>query len=221
MRSYCKNAAPGVLGQWTGPGRTWSDFATAPTAYPPVKEALLQEQNGLCCYCESNIFDQNNHIEHYEPRARNPGRIFDYTNMACSCNGGADKDRHCGHKKGCEYDNTLFINPSVEASGHLFSYDAEGGIAPVTGAPANQAERVEYMIRTLNLDCPKLTGMRKAHGRSVVKIINGFIEAQAVYQLQEMADFHLIPDENNQLQPFFSLSLQLFGDIGMEVLGEK
>jgi uncharacterized protein (TIGR02646 family) len=210
-----------VLEHWTGTDRTWSDFATAQATYPPVKEALLQEQNGLCCYCESAISNQDSHIEHYEPRDRNPGRIFDYTNMACSCNGGADKDRHCGHKKGRGYDNALFINPSVEASGHLFSYDAEGGIGPAYEAPANQAERVEYMIRKLNLGCPKLTGMRKAHGRGVVEIINGFIDAQAVDQLQEMASFHLIPDENNQLQPFFSLSLQLFGDTGREVLGEE
>ncbi|MBC2711120.1 MAG: TIGR02646 family protein [Desulfosarcina sp.] len=215
-----------MLEHWTWPGRTWGDFATTPAAYPPVKEALLKEQNGLCCYCESAISDQeghqDSHIEHYEPQACNPGRTFDYTNMACSCNGGVDGDRHCGHKKGRKYDSALFINPSMEASDNLFFYNVEGGIGPSEEASEDQVkERVAFMINTLNLDCPKLTGMRKAHGRGVVEMINGLMEAEALDQLHEMAVFHLKPDENNQRQAFFSLSRQLFGKIGREVLAEE
>ena len=77
------------------------------------------------------------------------------------------------------------------------------------------------MVRSLNLNCARLTGMRRAHGRSIICIINGFIEANAGDQLKEMGRFYLIPDENEKLQPFFSLSCQLFGNIANEIAGER
>lgn len=221
MRNYRKQNAPDVLKNWNRSNRAWEDFVADPTAYSQVKLSLLGEQNHLCCYCESAIKDSGSHIEHYEPRSRVQNRTYKYANLACSCNGSVGRDRHCGHKKGRDYDNRLFINPSVDNSGKFFSYDTNGGISAAYGLSADETQRVDYMVRLLNLSCARLTGMRRAHGRSIVQIINGFIEANANDLLREMAHFYLIPDNNEQLQPFFSLSLQLFGEIGSEIVGER
>ena len=126
MRRISKQDPPEVLRKWIGSNHAWDDFVADSTAYPKVKQSLLDEQNHLCCYCESSVKDENSHIEHYEPRSRAQNRTYEYANLTCSCNGGGDRDRHCGHKKGSAYDCKLFINPSIDDSEKLFSYDTEG-----------------------------------------------------------------------------------------------
>ena len=88
MRGYKKKDAPEVLRKWTGSNHPWFDFVSDKTAYPQVKKSLLEEQNHLCCYCESAVKDAYRHIEHYEPRSRAQNSIYEYTSMACSCNRG-------------------------------------------------------------------------------------------------------------------------------------
>jgi len=77
------------------------------------------------------------------------------------------------------------------------------------------------MVRTLNLDCARLSGMRRSHGRGLVQIIDGFITANAQDQIEEMARFHLTPDDDGKLQPFYSLSLQLYSQIGQRIVEER
>jgi uncharacterized protein (TIGR02646 family) len=218
MRSYKKQGAPEILEGWGRSRRPWEDFVQNSIDYESLKRRLVQEQSHLCCYCESTVDDSISHIEHYEPRSRNQNRTYDYTNLACSCNGGIGRDRHCGHKKGADYDPKLFFNPSIEDSGELFLYDAEGGIGPHSNISHRDTQRADYMVSTLSLDCPRLTGMRRSHGRSIVQIIDGFIKANAQDQIEEMARFQLTPDEDGKLQPFYSLSLQLYGQIGRRIL---
>ena len=215
MRRYSKQDSPEVLRKWIGSNHPWGNFVADPAAYTQVKQTLLEEQNHLCCYCESAAKDAESHIEHYEPRSRAKNRIYDYTNLACSCNGGRDRDRHCGHRKGRAYDHRLFINPSVDDPGELISYDTEGGIGAQSVVSAEEKDRVQYMIRTLNLDCARLTGMRRAHARGVVQIIQGFLDSGASDQLEKMAGYYLLPDQDGLLEQFFSLSTQLFENCGI------
>ena len=71
------------------------------------------------------------------------------------------------------------------------------------------------MIQTLNLDCVRLTGMRRAHARGIVQIIEGFLDSGASDQLEEMAGYYLLPDQDGLLEQFFSLSTQLFENCGI------
>lgn len=222
MKSYTKNEAPEALGRWNDSRAPWEYFTADREAYVSVKESLIQEQNHLCCYCESAIRDANSHIEHYKPRYNHQNEIYSYANMACSCNGGQGKDDHCGHYKDKTYDDKKFINPSNEKSGPLFKYDIEGGVDPAHGISAYNTERVSYMIEILNLKhSPKLKGARRAHGRSVIEIIDGFLKADAIDQLEEMARYYLIPNNDGELYSFYSLSLQLFGQVGNRVIEER
>lgn len=214
MRSYKKQAPPEPFAQRIRSGRAWEDFVAASSDHQSLKLQLMREQNHLCCYCEATVQDSNSHIEHYEPRSRDQNRTYDYANLACSCDGGIGSYRHCGHKKGRDYDPILFVNPSTEDSGKLFLYDIEGRIGPNSNISHGDTQRVDYMVRTLSLDCARLSGMRRSHGRGIVQIIDGFIRANAQDQIEEMARFHLSPDNAGRLQPFYSLSLQLYGPIG-------
>ena len=220
MRAYVKNSAPEPWLSWQIGGRQWEDFAHDVGSYVPVRAALRAEQQHLCCYCESRLGDD--HIEHFCPRQGphgNASRMFDYTNLGCSCNGGTDRNRHCGHYKGHQYDPSRFVTPCAEDSGKLFAYTIDGSIGSVPGLEAAEQTRVSYMIQTLNLACPRLANMRRSRARGLQNAIQGMIDADAVDQIDDLARSYLIPDEEGRLQPFFSLSRQLFGMRAEVVLG--
>jgi uncharacterized protein (TIGR02646 family) len=220
MRAYVKNPAPELLLSWQIGGRPWENFAHDAGAYAPVKAALRAEQQHLCCYCEARLGDD--HIEHFCPRHGlhgNASLMFDYANLGCSCNGGTDRNRHCGHYKGQQYDPRQFVTPCTENSGKLFAYTVDGDIGSVPGLEAAEQARGTYMIRTLNLDCPRLANMRRSHARTLQDAIQGMIDADAVDQIDDLALAYLTPDKEGGLQPFFSLSRQLFGTRAEVVLG--
>ena len=50
-------------------------------AIPELKEALLNEQGYICCYCMNGIKEDNMKVEHYKPRSIYPALKMDYTNL--------------------------------------------------------------------------------------------------------------------------------------------
>lgn len=52
-----------------------------------VKESLIEEQLGLCCYCGISVDAENVHIEHFMPQIDYPARQLDYHNLHASCQG--------------------------------------------------------------------------------------------------------------------------------------
>ena len=222
MRPYAKTTPPAELLPWQGSGRTWDDFAHNAAAYQPVKAALQAEQQHLCCYCETGLAEANSHIEHFQPRYGpygTPSRTFDYANLGCSCNGGTESNRHCGHHKGYEYDVSQFVTPCTEDSGRLFAYTIDGGIGSMPGLSPTDQARVHYMIWTLNLDCPRLTNMRRSHAAGLQDAIQGLMNVGALNAIDDLALSYLTSDNDGKLQRFFSLSRQIFGDRAEVVLG--
>lgn len=212
MKSYNKRQPPPELRRWQTNSRPWEDFARDAASYEPVRVALLAEQYHLCCYCENDVEPTTCHIEHFQPRhglQGDEGQTFAYANLACSCDGGTDGNRHCGHCKGSRYDPARFINPSAEDSGRLFLYTTDGKIGAAAMLHSTEQERVKYMIDLLNLNCPRLASMRRAHAKGLMSVIQGLLDDPA--GLDELAHIYLTPDSNGQLQRFFSLSHQLLG----------
>ena len=221
MRPYAKTTPPAELLPWQSSRRTWDDFAHDAASYQPVKAVLQAEQQHLCCYCETGLEAANSHIEHFQPRHGPygaPTRAFEYANLGCSCNGGTERNRHCGHHKGYEYDLSRFVNPCAEDSGRLFAYTMDGGIGGMPGLSPTDQARAHYMIRTLNLDCPRLTNMRRSHAAGLQDAIQGMIDASAMDGIDDLALSYLAPDNIGKLQRFFSLSRQIFGDRAKAVL---
>jgi uncharacterized protein (TIGR02646 family) len=214
MRAFTKQQPPTELSAWRPNTHSWNDFVQDVVAYTAVKTTLITEQQQLCRYCENRLVEDACHIEHIQPRhgpSGDPARTFDYANLACSCNGGSDANRHCGHYKGHKYDRNRFIIPSVEASAPLFSYTVEGQVGNAPGLNTVEQERVHYTIETLNLNCPRLANMRRSHAKGLQEAIQGLIDANATDQIDDLALFYVIPDEQGRLYPFFSLSRQLLG----------
>ena len=92
-----------------------------------LREALVREQRGICCYCMARIRPDTTSmkIEHWHSQTSYPGEQLVYSNLLAACLGSeGDKGRHqhCDSRKG---DRDLSRNP------------------------ANPADRVEKVIRYL------------------------------------------------------------------------
>lgn len=182
--------------------QSWDDFARTP-CHTESGNSLAKEQYGLCCYCESLVGDGDRHIEHMEPRSRNSKRIYDYTNLALSCNGGGN-GKHCGHFKdranhNYSWDSRIFSVPHDPETCSLFRYDNLGHINSTDIDP----DKAGYMIGYLGLDCPRLVERRHSHA-------SGLIDALGLQPEPEIAtflrDYYLSHDKQGAFQPFYSLS---------------
>lgn len=70
-----------------------------------LRESLVAEQRGLCCYCLSPIHATNNSmkIEHWHCQSKYPNEQLDYRNLLGSCKGNegsAFDAQHCDTRKG-------------------------------------------------------------------------------------------------------------------------
>jgi uncharacterized protein (TIGR02646 family) len=175
----------------------WGTFGRSP-CYVEVADHLRAEQHHLCCYCELQITPEDSHVEHLVPRRLAPGGTYEYANLAASCNGGQGQDRHCGHRKGGEYDATVFVSPHSAAAGALFSYGLDGLVRPADPhAPAAAT-------------APRLHGRRVRHARLLIETLG---QTPDPALLSWARDYYLRPDANcdlnGRLRQFPSLSRAL------------
>lgn len=80
---------------------------------------LLNEQYHLCCYSEirADLRGLGYHIEHVENKSQQPGRTFDYQNLATSALD-SENDLHLfginafgGHSRGRGYGKVYSLSP--------------------------------------------------------------------------------------------------------------
>ncbi len=115
---------------------------------------LENEQNGLCCYCESKMELNDCHLEHIKPKSLDYDNLtFEYSNLAVSCNGKCHTDGKkpitCGHKKRDNFDESKFLNPTTNQDiRDYFVYTDNGYIDP----SAKDDEKSKYMIELLQLN---------------------------------------------------------------------
>lgn len=133
MKTIQRNAAPACLCQQPNT-QDWRAFLGT-SCHTVLNISLRKEQQGLCSYCESEVADSDGHIEHMEPRSRNPARTYDYANLVISCDGGTVE--HCGRYKDDRkknpnhaWDATRFSTPHHPASISLFLYLPNGRVVP-------------------------------------------------------------------------------------------
>lgn len=201
MKTIQRNTPPECLAKQPQ-SQSWGDFGKTP-CYAETRTALTNEQHGLCCYCESPAIDGAGHIEHMEPRSRNPNRTYDATNLSISCNGG--NAQHCGHFKDARHnhDHTWnsrnFSAPHDQETCLLFSYDNLGNINPTD----HQSVKASYMIGYLNLNCSRLVQRRHCHAISIIETLG---EQPDPKTISSVCDYYLKPDTRGCLQPYYSLS---------------
>lgn len=125
-----------------------------------LRQALVAEQRGLCCYCQSRIraTPEGMKIEHWQCQADHPGRQLDFGNLHGACLGGhgrPEREQHCDTLKG---NNGLCF--SVCDSAHPIErhirFLGDGKIS------ADDAAIDAAINVVLNLNLPRLVSNRKA-----------------------------------------------------------
>ncbi len=135
MRYIKKNPAPKALKNFiaayrkkTGKNPTFRTLGTRPyrKVKEKVKESLLREQYGLCCYCMKRIDRHNSHIEHFRPQSKYPSLVLDYQNLLLSCNGLTEEYENCGHKKADFAEEESLVSPLDPDCSNHFAYTVNG-----------------------------------------------------------------------------------------------
>ena len=124
-----------------------------------LREALVSEQLGLCCYCMGRIHNgpTTMKIEHWRCRSRYPAEQLGYRNLLGACLGGDGQPvrlQHCDTRKG---DRDLGWNPADPAH-HVetrLRYEPDGSIR------SDEADFDAQLTKVLNLNLAILKNNRK------------------------------------------------------------
>jgi uncharacterized protein (TIGR02646 family) len=124
-----------------------------------LREALVTEQQGLCCYCMGRIKENSNSmkIEHWHCQANYPVEQLDYQNLLGACRGGEGQPiskQHCDTRKG---NHDLKWNPAnpLHAIEAQIKYGMDGTIS------SNDTDFNRQLDEVLNLNLPVLKNHRK------------------------------------------------------------
>ena len=206
MKSFVKTTEPEQLSTWKAMANadwqpTYDDLSG--TEKSAVKNALMEEQGYICCYCERRLTDNDSHIEHFRPQHDPAVDPLDFGNMLCSCQKKLKKGdpRHCGNLKDKWFDGLLLISPLDSTCEARLAYTADGGIYPV--AEADDAARMT--IKKLGLDIPKLSAMRE---RAIEPFLD---EGLSPDELERFVTGYMGRDSHGMLGEFWTTINYLFG----------
>lgn len=99
-----------------------------------VKDSLIAEQGGICCYCGTRIDRMNSMIEHFKPKAIGcfPELQLEYSNLLASCLGGQiERQKNRRFPLCCDANKKnriIEVSPTDPDCESYFMYDDEGNI---------------------------------------------------------------------------------------------
>lgn len=127
-----------------------------------VRQALLEEQHSVCCYCTCPISRDNLRVEHWDPQKLAPERRLEWRNLlgACSGNKGQPGQTHCDISKGSE---RIEIDPQSAKYDKALRYTNSGKM--ITDDPGLQKEVDEILC----LNVEKLQRAREAALKAFLK----------------------------------------------------
>lgn len=209
MKRIIKNSSePTALKQYRStPG---ADYENMPTDVKDIiRNALYQEQGGICCYCMKQItLDYGNtKIEHFKPRNIYNGKDgkenlkLNYNNLLLACKGEEmdsynNKVSCCDSKKGDS--ELLFVNPLNNDIESKFYYTRSGEIT-------SHDENIKNEIKNiLNLNNQTLKNLRKKVYEYIKHKINK-AELQKKCSLGFLNNLHKFwydADKNGLFKPF-------------------
>ena len=161
MRRIVKSGPPRSLGQHRR--QAYSDYDNYPDK-DALRDALVSEQRGLCCYCMARIRQNEVRVEHWKCQSRYPREQLNYRNLLAACPGGEGTPRrlqHCDTYKG---DRDLRWNPADPAHSieTRIRYEADGAIR------SNDAGFDAELNQVLNLNHPILKNRRQGDLNAVL-----------------------------------------------------
>jgi uncharacterized protein (TIGR02646 family) len=157
MRTIQKGPEPATLTQHRQQPHADYDNYTDKAA---LRTALVAEQRGVCCYCQSRIraTPDGMKIEHWQCQADHPARQLDFTNLLGACLGGhgrPERDQHCDTRKG-NADLCLSVCDPAHPIERLIHFLGNGQITSDDEAVSMALNEV------LNVNWPRLVSNRKA-----------------------------------------------------------
>lgn len=131
-----------------------------------IQAQLVEEQRGLCCYCQSRIRSIWNamKIEHWQSQSEDkfPERQLDYTNLLGACQGGQKHGEksppdthHCDTAK-CDLDLCFSVCDAAHPIERSIRFLGDGTIC------SDDAAINEQLNKVLNLNLSRLVSNRKA-----------------------------------------------------------
>lgn len=250
-RVYKRQQEPELLKQYrkAHPDETWEHFRRrGRKGYRQVKQCLLEDQRGLCAYCEISIKLREDEtevddfrVEHFYPKGATEGGghnyHLDWRNLLGVCHGGSQKgvpdaewrfsyfkrDRSCDVPKGGKEITDRILNPlKIPGNVRLFRYVEHSGLMLVDEAtcPKELQRKARNTIKELNLNAPRLMRMRKA----VIDKLNDEITAglAAGQPLEEilpwLAESFLLPDYEGRSIPFFTVIRWYLGEAAERII---
>lgn len=204
-----------------------------------TRDKCIQEQYGLCGYSEVDLSNDTpildlaseeisrclgTHLEHVEPKSRNPQRTFDHNNLIVSIiddikyRGLVKADVFGGHAKLKWYSEQSFIHPLSHNCRDYFHYETTGLIVPKLSFPRRERAKARLTIYKLNLNAPLLVVWRRNWLSQMDLLINELLNDTDA--LKNLAELELLPS-NQKLRPFHSGQRQLFGTVGRQVIHES
>lgn len=152
------------------------------TAIKELKDALLEEQGHLCCYCLSRISFEKMKTEHWSPRS-DRHLVFDYKNLLATCTGNFCTGNHCDTLK---EDTLITINPTDRLNNveNIISYSSSDGSLIYPSEYENDIEK------TLNLNNPILKRNRLGVLNAVKQalIVRSYKENECQRQLKNLQE---------------------------------
>jgi uncharacterized protein (TIGR02646 family) len=125
-----------------------------------LREYLVKEQRGLCCYCQSRIRPtcEEMKIEHWQCQDNYQHRQLDYRNLLGACLGGhgrTPRDQHCDTRKG---NTNIRLSPADPACNveQLIRFLGDGRVK------SDDADIDNELNSILNLNWTRLVNNRKA-----------------------------------------------------------
>ena len=219
-----------------GDNANWENFRShnAGAAYRELRDALIQNQHGLCAYCEIEIKEWRRQVEHVIPQSSDRTKSLDIANMVACCLGGTrpmrDEDHYrmpvkhnlsCGQTKGNQIDKN-FLDPRILPALPSLMRVIDNGLIEADENACQRAgffpDHVTRTIEILNLNAERLRLAREKWWNDLVDR-SGQIDDSDM--MSDWIRAVLIPDENDQLDPFFTTSRCYFGPLGERVLARQ
>jgi uncharacterized protein (TIGR02646 family) len=189
-----QNTAPQDWDSWFARGDGASNVQRSyiyNQAHPDLKKYLLEEQNGLCAYCQQKININTSSVEHVFPQSLNEELSTNYHNLVLVCSGTAAGEKHCDKARGNQfiinlifsnlaglhiknqYDDTAISALSQDDINSLwhnirlnvyFEAQADGQITKPYKPNTDEPhlnEQIDFFINILNLNHSQLVAARK------------------------------------------------------------
>ena len=157
MRTIVKHPVPPSHRRLRSQGITYDGYPSREK--DKLRNALVGEQGGICCYCCVSISPVRNKmkIEHWKSQKHYPSLDMDYKNMMAACMGGEGtlkREQHCDTRKGAQKLNFCPLSQHGRIEDTL-TYTEDGRIKSSNKKFNNQIKDI------LNLNHPKLVASRQ------------------------------------------------------------